>query len=135
MGRFACKASALPLSYAPPRRAMVADDGIAARVPVRAPARHQDVLADPTWADRLTAEDRRGLTLLFWAHAAPYGEVRLCGCGAPPAATAAAEIGAGLRRRTIAITKRITPITISAPGTITLISVSNSPEVVALWAR
>jgi TnpA family transposase len=37
----------------------------------------QDVLADPTWADRLTAEDRRGLTPLFWAHVAPYGEVRL----------------------------------------------------------
>jgi hypothetical protein len=26
--------------------------------------------------DRLTAEDKRGLTPLFWAHA-PYGEVRL----------------------------------------------------------
>jgi hypothetical protein len=37
----------------------------------------QDVLADPTWADRLTAEDRRGLTPLFWAHIASYGEVRL----------------------------------------------------------
>jgi TnpA family transposase len=37
----------------------------------------QDVLADPMWADRLTAEDRRGLTPLFWAHVAPYGEVRL----------------------------------------------------------
>ena len=37
----------------------------------------QDVLADQTWADRLTAEDRRGLTPLFWAHVAPYGEVRL----------------------------------------------------------
>jgi TnpA family transposase len=37
----------------------------------------QDVLADPAWADRLTAEDRRGLTPLFWAHVAPYGEVRL----------------------------------------------------------
>jgi hypothetical protein len=29
-------------------------------------------LADPTWVDRLTAEDRRGLTPLFWAHVAPY---------------------------------------------------------------
>jgi TnpA family transposase len=37
----------------------------------------QDVLADQTWADRLTAEDKRGLTPLFWAHVAPYGEVRL----------------------------------------------------------
>jgi TnpA family transposase len=37
----------------------------------------QDVLADQAWADRLTAEDRRGLTPLFWAHVAPYGEVRL----------------------------------------------------------
>jgi hypothetical protein len=27
-------------------------------------------------ADRLTAEDKRGLTPLFWAHVAPYGEVR-----------------------------------------------------------
>ena len=37
----------------------------------------QDVLADEMWADRLTAEDRRGLTPLFWAHVAPYDEVRL----------------------------------------------------------
>ena len=37
----------------------------------------QDVLADEMWADRLTAEDKRGLTPLFWAHVAPYGEVRL----------------------------------------------------------
>jgi TnpA family transposase len=37
----------------------------------------QDVLADQAWADRLTAEDRRGLTPLFWVHVAPYGEVRL----------------------------------------------------------
>jgi TnpA family transposase len=37
----------------------------------------QDVLADQTRAGRLTAEDRRGLTPLFWAHVAPYGEVRL----------------------------------------------------------
>jgi hypothetical protein len=27
----------------------------------------QDVLADQMWADRLTAEDTRGLTPLFWA--------------------------------------------------------------------
>ena len=37
----------------------------------------QDVLTGQAWADRLTAEDRRGLTPLFWAHVAPYGEVRL----------------------------------------------------------
>jgi TnpA family transposase len=37
----------------------------------------QDVVANQTRADRLTAEDRRGLTPLFWAHVAPYGEVRL----------------------------------------------------------
>jgi TnpA family transposase len=37
----------------------------------------QDVLADNQWADRLAAEDRRGLTPLFCAHVAPYGEVRL----------------------------------------------------------
>ncbi len=37
----------------------------------------QDVLADPAWEEALTAEDRRGLTPLFWSHVAPYGEVRL----------------------------------------------------------
>ncbi len=37
----------------------------------------QDVLADPSWAQALCAEDRRGLTPLFWAHLLPYGEVRL----------------------------------------------------------
>jgi hypothetical protein len=26
----------------------------------------QQVLAEPTWASRLTDEDRRGLTALFW---------------------------------------------------------------------
>jgi TnpA family transposase len=31
----------------------------------------QDVLADDRWANRLTTEDRRGLTPLFWAHVAP----------------------------------------------------------------
>jgi TnpA family transposase len=44
----------------------------------------QDVLTDQAWADRLTSEDRRGLTPLFWAHVAPYGEVRL-DMGLPPA--------------------------------------------------
>ncbi len=37
----------------------------------------QDDLADDAWADRLTTEDRRGLTPPFWAYVAPYGEVRL----------------------------------------------------------
>lgn len=36
----------------------------------------REVLAD-AWADILTAEDRRGLTLLFWQHVLPYGEVKL----------------------------------------------------------
>ena len=35
------------------------------------------VLADQAWADRLTAEDMRGLTPLFWAHVVPFDEVRL----------------------------------------------------------
>jgi len=37
----------------------------------------QDLLADPDWADVLTAEDQRGLTPLFWSHVLPYGEVKL----------------------------------------------------------
>lgn len=37
----------------------------------------QDVLADAEWAGQLTDADTRGLTPLFWAHVAPYGEVRL----------------------------------------------------------
>lgn len=37
----------------------------------------QDVLADDEWAALLTDADRRGLTPLFWAHVAPYGEVKL----------------------------------------------------------
>ncbi|MFI7708924.1 Tn3 family transposase [Nonomuraea sp. NPDC049480] len=37
----------------------------------------QDVLAEPEWAALLTPVDRRGLTLLFWLHVRPYGEVRL----------------------------------------------------------
>jgi hypothetical protein len=37
----------------------------------------QDVLSDPDWADVLAAEDKRGLTPLFWSHLAPYGEVKL----------------------------------------------------------
>jgi len=31
----------------------------------------QDVLAEPDWAEALTVADRRGLTLLFWAHLLP----------------------------------------------------------------
>ncbi len=37
----------------------------------------QDVLAEDAWADLLTADDRRGLTPLFWAHITPYGDVHL----------------------------------------------------------
>jgi TnpA family transposase len=33
----------------------------------------QRVLADPAWSARLTAEDRRGLSPLFWSHVNPYG--------------------------------------------------------------
>ena len=33
----------------------------------------QQVLADPTWADLLTEDDRRALTPLFWTHVNPYG--------------------------------------------------------------
>ncbi len=29
------------------------------------------------WADRLTEEDRRGLTPLFWTHVNPYGQFNL----------------------------------------------------------
>jgi TnpA family transposase len=49
----------------------------------------QDVLADDDWSESLSGEDRRGLTPLFWAHVAPYGEVKLdmhsrLTLGAPP---------------------------------------------------
>jgi TnpA family transposase len=37
----------------------------------------QDILAEPEWQGVLTAEDRRGLTALFWAHVRPYGEITL----------------------------------------------------------
>jgi TnpA family transposase len=37
----------------------------------------QDLLAEPEWADVLTAEDQRGLTPLFRSHVLPYGEVKL----------------------------------------------------------
>jgi hypothetical protein len=37
----------------------------------------QDVLGEDEWSDSLTAEDRRGLTPLFWQHVLLYGEVKL----------------------------------------------------------
>nr|WP_311766968.1 Tn3 family transposase [Streptomyces rhizosphaericus] len=37
----------------------------------------QQVLAEPTWASRLSEEDRRGLTALFWSNVNPYGTFRL----------------------------------------------------------
>lgn len=33
----------------------------------------QQVLAEPAWASRLSDEDRRGLTALFWSDVNPYG--------------------------------------------------------------
>ncbi|EGX60665.1 MULTISPECIES: Tn3 family transposase [Streptomyces] len=37
----------------------------------------QQVLAEPEWADKLTDEDRRALTALFWSNINPYGTFRL----------------------------------------------------------
>jgi len=37
----------------------------------------QKVLADPAWAERLTAGDRRGLTALFWSNCNPWGRFLL----------------------------------------------------------
>jgi hypothetical protein len=37
----------------------------------------QAVLRDPQWAGKLTEEDRRGLSPLFWLHVNPYGRFRL----------------------------------------------------------
>lgn len=37
----------------------------------------QRVLDEPEWADRLTDEDRRALTPLFWTHVNPYGSFAL----------------------------------------------------------
>jgi hypothetical protein len=37
----------------------------------------QQVLAEPTWAKRLSDENRRGLTALFWSNVNPYGTFRL----------------------------------------------------------
>ncbi|WP_254390305.1 transposase [Streptomyces sp. AC550_RSS872] len=37
----------------------------------------QQVLAEPAWAKKLSDEDRRGLTGLFWSNVNPYGTFRL----------------------------------------------------------
>lgn len=37
----------------------------------------QDVLKDDAWVKRLTKEDYRGLTPLFYSHVEPYGMLRL----------------------------------------------------------
>ncbi|MEU8776551.1 Tn3 family transposase [Streptomyces sp. NPDC048606] len=33
----------------------------------------QQVLAEPAWSKKLSDEDRRGLTALFWSNVKPYG--------------------------------------------------------------
>jgi hypothetical protein len=35
------------------------------------------VLGNPAWEKRLTAEDRRALSALFWSRVNPYGQFRL----------------------------------------------------------
>ncbi len=37
----------------------------------------QEVLKDREWAGRLTDDDRRALSPLFWAHVNPYGRFDL----------------------------------------------------------
>nr|WP_052411802.1 Tn3 family transposase [Streptomyces sp. NRRL S-118] len=37
----------------------------------------QQVLVEPAWAKKLSDEDRRGLTALFWSNVNPYGTFRL----------------------------------------------------------
>ncbi|GAA2625898.1 MULTISPECIES: Tn3 family transposase [Streptomyces] len=37
----------------------------------------QPVLAERAWAKKLSGEDRRGLTALFWWNINPYGTFRL----------------------------------------------------------
>jgi hypothetical protein len=37
----------------------------------------QQVLAEPAWAEKLSDDDRRGLTALFWSNVNPYGTLRL----------------------------------------------------------
>ncbi|MCX4614637.1 transposase [Streptomyces mirabilis] len=33
----------------------------------------QQILAEPKWVKKLSDEDRRGLTALFWSNVNPYG--------------------------------------------------------------
>jgi len=61
----------------------------------------QQVLAEPAWASRLSDEDRRGLTALFWSNVNPYGTFRLdmskrldLGPAAVPRPRAPADAGA-----------------------------------------
>jgi hypothetical protein len=35
------------------------------------------IVAEPEWQGVLTAEDKRGLTALFWAHVRRYGDIKL----------------------------------------------------------
>jgi TnpA family transposase len=37
----------------------------------------QRVLDEPTWANTLTDDDRRGLNALFWTNVNPYGKFQL----------------------------------------------------------
>ncbi len=37
----------------------------------------QRILREPAWTDRLSDDDRRGLTPLFWSNVNPYGTFRL----------------------------------------------------------
>ena len=37
----------------------------------------QRVLAEPTWHERMTEADVRGLTPLVWSHVSPYGAFNL----------------------------------------------------------
>jgi hypothetical protein len=37
----------------------------------------QRVVAERSWTTRLTSEDRRGLSPLFWTHVNPYGHFTL----------------------------------------------------------
>ncbi|WP_405413707.1 Tn3 family transposase [Streptomyces decoyicus] len=37
----------------------------------------QQVLAEPEWEEKLSAEDRRGLTAMFWSNINPYGTFHL----------------------------------------------------------
>lgn len=37
----------------------------------------QDVLAEPAWGERMTADDLRALSPLLYAHVTPYGAFNL----------------------------------------------------------